>query len=495
MKLSQINQYYANRSVLITGGTGFIGKILCEKLIRSCPQIKTVYILLRPKPNQTIGQRLDTEIIGSEIFSHNITTNCPKILDKLVAIGGNICEPGLGLSTTDRQLLINEVSVVYHLAASVKFNESLDKLIDQNVWGTNEVMKLCDKMIKLEAVIYLSTAFSNCNMKIIGENVYKLKHTAVDTMAAIRTVGQTYGYSSDTLAMRELMDDRPNPYTFSKAIAENLVTEQYSHLPIVIVRPSIVTSVLKEPIPGWINNYNNGPTFFVLMLMMGIIRICEFLVDGKTDLIPVDILVNGLIVTAWHTANYPNDRHMVINMASSTINPITNRQFFDYLKPSIVSVPSHQMVRPVADILTKPIANKFQRLWYQLYRYFLINEWTIHAENYYKIYSRLSPEDQLTYYSDVRKIDWKSYICCLYLGVRRYQLREDDSNIDSARKLAIIKSIIILSGSANSSDGNNCVGNRTVREVSASSYTCFWPTGFQSDGTSGVSDKYTYDSS
>lgn len=43
---------------------------------------------------------------------------------------------------------------------------------------------------------------------------------------------------------------RPNSYSMSKAIAENLVHEKYSHLPVVICRPSIVTHAYKEPIDG-----------------------------------------------------------------------------------------------------------------------------------------------------------------------------------------------------------------------------------------------------
>lgn len=39
----------------------------------------------------------------------------------------------------------------------------------------------------------------------------------------------------------QLMEGRPNTYTFTKALAENLVEEYSAHLPIAIVRPSIIT--------------------------------------------------------------------------------------------------------------------------------------------------------------------------------------------------------------------------------------------------------------
>jgi len=43
--------------VLITGATGFLGKALVEKLIRSCPGVKRVYCLVRQKNGKDAGSR------------------------------------------------------------------------------------------------------------------------------------------------------------------------------------------------------------------------------------------------------------------------------------------------------------------------------------------------------------------------------------------------------------------------------------------------------
>jgi fatty acyl-CoA reductase len=55
---SKVTKFYENRSILITGATGFIGRALVEKFIRSCEKIKRVYILIREKRNQSIHERL-----------------------------------------------------------------------------------------------------------------------------------------------------------------------------------------------------------------------------------------------------------------------------------------------------------------------------------------------------------------------------------------------------------------------------------------------------
>ncbi|KAG7261683.1 hypothetical protein CRUP_002303, partial [Coryphaenoides rupestris] len=53
-----VADYYVGKSVLITGGTGFMGKVLVEKLLRSCPGVKALYLLVRPKASQTMQQRV-----------------------------------------------------------------------------------------------------------------------------------------------------------------------------------------------------------------------------------------------------------------------------------------------------------------------------------------------------------------------------------------------------------------------------------------------------
>lgn len=57
--MASIAEYYAGKSVLITGATGFMGKVLVEKLLRCCPSVSTVYVLVRPKAGQSMQQRVN----------------------------------------------------------------------------------------------------------------------------------------------------------------------------------------------------------------------------------------------------------------------------------------------------------------------------------------------------------------------------------------------------------------------------------------------------
>lgn len=63
---SEIANFYANKSIFITGATGFLGKALLEKLLRSCPDLKKIYILVRHKKGNTPEQRIN-ELINSPV--------------------------------------------------------------------------------------------------------------------------------------------------------------------------------------------------------------------------------------------------------------------------------------------------------------------------------------------------------------------------------------------------------------------------------------------
>jgi fatty acyl-CoA reductase len=44
--------------MLITGGTGFLGKALLEKLLRSCPDVGNIYVLVRPRKGKDPSERI-----------------------------------------------------------------------------------------------------------------------------------------------------------------------------------------------------------------------------------------------------------------------------------------------------------------------------------------------------------------------------------------------------------------------------------------------------
>lgn len=57
--LTPIQEFYAGQKIFITGGTGFLGKLLIEKLLRTCTDLAFLYLLVRPKKGKDMHQRID----------------------------------------------------------------------------------------------------------------------------------------------------------------------------------------------------------------------------------------------------------------------------------------------------------------------------------------------------------------------------------------------------------------------------------------------------
>lgn len=59
VNLTPIQKFYNGQSIFITGGTGFMGKLLIEKLLRGCSGISFIYLLVRPKKGKDVHQRIE----------------------------------------------------------------------------------------------------------------------------------------------------------------------------------------------------------------------------------------------------------------------------------------------------------------------------------------------------------------------------------------------------------------------------------------------------
>lgn len=62
--------------------------------------------------------------------------------------------------------------MVFHIAATVRFDEKLKLAMAINVKGPREIVGLCREMPNLKAAIHVSTAYSNCHLSLIEERFY-----------------------------------------------------------------------------------------------------------------------------------------------------------------------------------------------------------------------------------------------------------------------------------------------------------------------------------
>lgn len=286
-----IPEFFVGRDVFITGATGFMGKILVEKLLFSCPDIGRLFLLIRQKKNSSVQARI-SELIALPVFDRLRASN-PKVLSKMVAVAGDVTQLGLGLSDADR-LLMADVSVVFHSAASVRFDDPLHEAVLMNTRGTRELLRFSETLPLLKVVVHVSTTYCNPHIRTIYEKVYPAN---ADWRATIELAER----DPDLLDQMTLKytNFEPNTYTFTKGLAEQVVNEYSGRLPVVIFRPSIVICAMEEPIAGWVDNFN-GPVGLLIACGLGIMRTSYGDPDVVSDFTPVDTSIKAMIVAAWH---------------------------------------------------------------------------------------------------------------------------------------------------------------------------------------------------
>jgi fatty acyl-CoA reductase len=313
--------YYAGGDVFITGITGFLGKCILEKLLRSCPDIGNIFVLVRSKKGHCPSERVDA-LFDCKLYDKVQTMFNNKgcsVKSKVIPIAGDILEEGLGISAEDvERLSAANIETVIHSAATVRFDERLRLALQLNVGGTQKVIQLCRKLPKLKALVHVSTCYANCDLPYIKEQIYPPPadpHKLLDTL----------DWMTDEAANQltpVLIGNKPNTYTYTKHLAEKLLEKEAGDwLPFIIVRPSIVGASWKEPFPGWIDNFN-GPSGLMIACGMGLLR--TMIGDPKAiaDIVPVDIVANVIITAPWYRVNVVGDIRPIVNSDSSS--PSTN---------------------------------------------------------------------------------------------------------------------------------------------------------------------------
>lgn len=231
---SPMVNFYRDKCVFLTGATGFLGQLFVEKLLRT--GCRRVYMLARPKKGRCTAERL-AETFAGDLFGR-LRDEDPLYMERLRAVEGDMGTVGLGISDADLAELVANVQIVLHSAAEVRFDETLQHLLLVNLRGTREVLRLAEKMLLLEVFVHISTAYSHCPHPEIAERFYEVPMPP-DQM--IELAEQLTGV--DKQQFRELsekiIEPWPNTYTFTKALAEELVRQFGERIPVAVMRPSI----------------------------------------------------------------------------------------------------------------------------------------------------------------------------------------------------------------------------------------------------------------
>ena len=119
----------------------------------------------------------------------------------------------------------------------------------------------------------------------------------------------------------KLIGNYPNTYTYAKSLTEKALVNQKGNINLVICRPTIVAGALKDPFPGWTDTIAAAGGL-TLMVGVGIINFIPARCDNNFDVVPVDIVSNGIIITSAYAARENGCLH-IYNQGTSQINPVT----------------------------------------------------------------------------------------------------------------------------------------------------------------------------
>lgn len=477
----RLSEFYANKNILITGSTGFIGKVCLVKLIGSLGNCGNVYVLLRSKkgmsPQQRFNKMLNEEPFAPKIpisFKLPLNDECRYIerkLDwsKVFAVEGDMSCEDLGFNDEIRRKLSKSVDIIFNIAASVQFDAPLKQNLRDNYIGVRNLLKLATKFEKLISLVHVSTFYTNSHISHVEEKVLPMNRDCEKMAELISWIPDSL---CDTIGP-QIMENRPNTYIFTKAMSENLVQKYQGQLPIAIVRPSIVIPSVKDPVPGWVDNVN-GPMGLGVLASLGILRNIDWNYNGVSDVIPVDYVVNTMLAVAERTSRLHKNQIKVYNCSSSSLNPQTWGYGFEVLRLESLKSPPYKMLRIPISVPNHKRANKFifamtklsellfaylidfiltlcgqKRLLtrltaklhhgYELLRPFTTTEYTCSNDNLLEAFEELHEDDKKLFDFDVRSIDWRQLYSESYYGARKRLLKEDMSNVEAARrKMAIL---------------------------------------------------------
>ncbi|XP_031366281.1 putative fatty acyl-CoA reductase CG5065 [Apis dorsata] len=440
-----IEGFLTNSVIFVTGATGYLGKAIVEKLLHSCSRISTIYILIRSKNNVSIEQRFK-HLLENCLFDE-IRKKDPGILNKIHLIKGDITLPDLGLSSSDKNLLIERVNIVFHVAATVKFNEPLKKAIVTNTKSPLYILELCKSMKNLISCVYISTAYSNPNISIIEETIYDIN------IKPSTIIDMCNGLNDELLNVLEskILETFPNTYTFTKNLAEKIIKINGAGLPIAIVRPSIIFAAIKHPFPGWIDDSIQGITDLTIGACRGIIRVINGNKNNKANIVPIDYVTDTIICVAWYTTIQCDNTIKIYNCTnngnsltwdkySSSIIKFSRKLLFKTMVwyPNVILVNNryifkilifflHTLPALVYDVFAKLLGNKIRIMKYvmhmnyklHLLKYFLLNDLKFQNDNMIELQKNVKTlKDCDNFIIDIQNLDWDKYIekCVLILN-------------------------------------------------------------------------------
>ena len=471
--------------IFITGATGFIGKVVVEKLLWSVPEVGKLLLLVRPGPHRSVRERLHDEVLDSPIMARLRALHGDDweawATSKVEAVPGDLEQDYFGLDPERYSELAADVDRVVAGAATVTFDERLDRALAINTFGALRTLTLARNAGNVP-LLHVSTCFVSGQLEgAIPERVrapesgngglFNLDATLATLEEACQQVraqpdsGARLVTAGTEFARHHGFNDA---YTLTKALGEQLLERHRRGVPVAIVRPAIVESAWAEPLPGWIDAIRVADP---LLVAYGRGRSRDFpgSSDAPLEIVPVDYVAHAIIAALadLERVEEPSatscDDVRVYQVGSSR-NPITLGELLAWAREGFawtplrdeegrpIPVPPARFVEPERYrrglharrartrslgrwLRTTRFASRlggaermlehFAHL-FDVYRPYVDHAATYEDEATQRLWNRLSPADRATFPFDVAALDWRDYVTRVHVpGVLRYALRAE----------------------------------------------------------------------
>jgi long-chain acyl-CoA synthetase len=368
-----LEQILRKRGILITGATGFLGKVLLYLLLRHHPEIERIYLLIRGDRKSSLN-RFRREILDSPALGplrDKLGARFDRYVEERVTVvAGDITEPDL--ITDDADMLGHgSLDAVIHCAGLVNFEASLEKAIAINAVGVANVIEFCRK--RGAALVHISTCYAAgaadghrfedsipADWCPNGRRNFNLQREIRDALAACERVEAESRDQARQAELRAASEDHadgegrehvhesrrkqwveerlkevgreralswgwPNTYSYTKSLGEQLVLAARDLVAATVARPSVIESALADPIPGWNQGVNTSAPLTYLSGRG--YRFYPAKGDLVLDIIPVDLAANAIIPIL---AALLVKRHKPIyQLCTSDVNPLPMRRLVE----------------------------------------------------------------------------------------------------------------------------------------------------------------------
>ena len=149
---SIVNEALNGKVVLLCGATGFVGKVVLERVLRVAPDVERIYVLVRSRGAHSPQARFDAEVLQSDALAAVRTLAAARC----VVVGGDALQASVLLgAATDalRRELSDAVQLVINCVGSLNYAASLAAAVRAEVRTAHNLVAFAQRMRRLRLFI------------------------------------------------------------------------------------------------------------------------------------------------------------------------------------------------------------------------------------------------------------------------------------------------------------------------------------------------------